>query len=70
MITLPQKTRIIILLVLLFAAILLLVVEKFGYSFPLIEFLQGFFLGTSITILIGFLVIPVKKVKNETQNDE
>lgn len=50
-------------LVLLITAIILFVIEKFGYSFELLEFLQGFLLGASIAILIGFLVVPVKKKK-------
>lgn len=72
MINLQQKTRIVILLILLITAIILFVIEKFGYTFELLEFLQGFLLGASITILIGFLVVPIKKktIKEEDTGNE
>jgi uncharacterized membrane protein YagU involved in acid resistance len=68
MINLNQKSRIVLLLVFLLGAIVLFLFEKFGYTFELIEFLQGLLLGASLSILIGFLVVPVKKV-NEKENE-
>ena len=67
---LNQKVRIILLLVFLIGAIVLFLFEKFGRTFELIEFLQGLFLGASLSILIGFLIVPVKKVnENENENE-